>query len=74
MANPEHLEILKQGVEKWHEWRYENPKIQADLTLAFLFKANLTSVNLNRGILIGSHIRGVHLIDTHHKRGRLNEL
>ena len=25
MANPEHLAILKQGVEKWNEWRRKNP-------------------------------------------------
>ena len=27
MANPEHLEILKQGVEAWDKWRTENPGI-----------------------------------------------
>lgn len=26
MANPEHVEILKQGVEVWNKWREENPK------------------------------------------------
>jgi len=26
MANPEHLEILKQGVESWNKWHEENPK------------------------------------------------
>ena len=31
MANPEHLEILKQGVEVWNKWQQENPKIQPDL-------------------------------------------
>ena len=25
MANPEHLKILKQGVEVWNKWREENP-------------------------------------------------
>ena len=24
MANPEHLAILKQGVEQWNEWRKED--------------------------------------------------
>jgi hypothetical protein len=31
MANPEHLEILKQGVEAWNEWREKNPDIEPDL-------------------------------------------
>ncbi len=25
MANPEHLAILKQGVELWNKWRDEHP-------------------------------------------------
>ena len=47
MANPEHLAILKQGVEKWNAWRKEHefftsedeewdPDIQVDLTLIVL--------------------------------------
>ena len=27
MANPEHLEILKQGVEQWNKWRKEHPEV-----------------------------------------------
>jgi hypothetical protein len=37
MANPEHLEILNQGVESWNKWRKENPHIKPDLSEAFLF-------------------------------------
>jgi len=32
MANPEHIEILKQGVEHWNKWRDENPEIEPDLS------------------------------------------
>lgn len=51
MANPEHLAILKQGVEVWNEWREENPKIGPDLSGADLkntiqISANFSSVNL----------------------------
>jgi hypothetical protein len=42
MANPEHLNILKQGVEVWNQWRKENPGVEGDLTHADLTKANLT--------------------------------
>ena len=31
MANPEHVEILKQGVEVWNKWRKENPLITPNL-------------------------------------------
>jgi hypothetical protein len=32
MANPEHVEILKQGVEVWNKWRKENKAIVPDLS------------------------------------------
>jgi len=32
MANPEHLEILKQGAEVWNEWRRQNIGVRVDLT------------------------------------------
>jgi uncharacterized protein YjbI with pentapeptide repeats len=32
MADPEHLEILKQGSEVWNRWRHENPEIKPDLS------------------------------------------
>jgi hypothetical protein len=31
MANPEHLAILKQGVEVWNKWRQDHPEIMPDL-------------------------------------------
>ncbi|MGQ9702955.1 MAG: hypothetical protein ACUVRX_01220 [Actinomycetota bacterium] len=31
MANPEHLEILRQGVKAWNEWRRQNVYIIPDL-------------------------------------------
>ena len=32
MANPEHLTILKQGVEHWNNWRIDHPEIKPDFT------------------------------------------
>ncbi len=32
MANPEHLKILKQGVEAWNQWREQNPQTKPDLS------------------------------------------
>jgi hypothetical protein len=31
MANPEHLELLRQGVEVWNEWRTKEPLVLPDL-------------------------------------------
>ncbi|HEY7419444.1 MAG TPA: pentapeptide repeat-containing protein, partial [Ktedonobacteraceae bacterium] len=52
MANPEHLEILKQGVAKWNEWRRDNPGVvpdlkEADLVIAILREIDLKRVNLS---------------------------
>jgi hypothetical protein len=39
VANPEHLEILKQGAEAWNKWRQENAKITPDLEDINIVKA-----------------------------------
>jgi pentapeptide repeat protein len=69
MANQEHLDILKQGVDVWNKWRKEHPEIQPDLSRAdlsnaclidanlygaILFKANLSRANLTRATLCGA--------------------
>jgi uncharacterized protein YjbI with pentapeptide repeats len=36
MANPEHIRILKEGVEAWNDWRKANPEIIPDLSGAEL--------------------------------------
>ncbi len=47
MANPEHVEIIRQGVEKWNEWRKNNPLISPDLSHANLENANLIGVDFD---------------------------
>lgn len=39
MANQEHLDILKQGVEAWNQWRKDHPAINPDLREADLREA-----------------------------------
>jgi len=39
MANQEQLDILKQGVEVWNEWRAENLGVHIDLREADLREA-----------------------------------
>ena len=53
MANPKHLNLLKQGVEVWNRWREQNPEIRPDLTQADLREANLGLANLS-----GADLRG----------------
>ena len=61
MANPEHLEILKQGVAVWNRWREENRNKRPDLSLAFLSEADLSKINLSWGDLSGADLGGTNL-------------
>jgi hypothetical protein len=42
MANPEHLAILKQGVQVWNRWRQNNPALRPELS-----SADLTEINFD---------------------------
>lgn len=62
MANPEHVAILKQGVDVWNMWRRENPMIKADLSLEVFFGVNLrqvnfSQVNLREAIFFAANLR-----------------
>jgi uncharacterized protein YjbI with pentapeptide repeats len=63
MANPEHLEILRQGVYAWNKWRKENPDIRPDLQKADLRGANLRRADLRRAILHQAKLARATLID-----------
>jgi len=52
MANQEQVEILKQGVHVWNQWRAENPGVQVDL-----FGAELSGVDLKQAHLGGADLR-----------------
>jgi len=53
MANPEHLAILKKGMEAWNEWREQNPEIRPDLAGASFLPTVLSGTNLSRANLRG---------------------
>ncbi len=78
MANPEHLKILKQGVEAWNRWREEKPDQSIDLSgadlreaklkgaelwSAKLVEADLSGADLRRAILEGAELRGANFVD-----------
>ena len=60
MTNDKHLNILKQGVDAWNEWRGQYPD-SPDLRQANLSGANLTKANLERANLSGANLRGANL-------------
>jgi hypothetical protein len=72
MANQAHLDVLKQGVEVWNQWRQKHldtlPDLAgADLSYTSLVEANLWKVDLTEAKLIDSSLRGATLV-----RARLN--
>lgn len=67
MANPEHLSILKQGVEIWNKWREEHEEVavdlsEANLSEAHLRKANLRKANLRKAKLMGANLAKANLM------------
>ena len=61
MANPEHLEIIKEGVEKWNGWRDKNPKVRPDLCSANLSGSNLSNANLSGANLSAADLSDANL-------------
>jgi uncharacterized protein YjbI with pentapeptide repeats len=67
MANSEHLDILKQGVETWNQWRREHLDIQPDLSSADLSEMLFRGVNFS-----GANLRNANLRDVKLSRADLN--
>jgi hypothetical protein len=53
MANPEHVELVKQGMEAIRKWREENPDVRPDLSEVDLGKTDLSGAFLSRADLAG---------------------
>ncbi|MBZ0286079.1 MAG: pentapeptide repeat-containing protein, partial [Anaerolineae bacterium] len=74
MANPEHVAILKQGVETWNAWREVTwreanhsviPDLsEADFSGTDLAKANLSGAILTNTIFTEADLEGAYLIKT----------
>jgi uncharacterized protein YjbI with pentapeptide repeats len=66
MANPEHLAILKQGVEVWNRWRKHNPNVvgslsEADLHVMDFSRGNFQGTDLRKATLEGAIFRDANL-------------
>ena len=70
MANQEHLDILKQGVDIWNAWKNKNSKRTsidlsgANLSKTFLHHADLSYINLSGANLAGANLAGANLNNT----------
>ena len=59
MANQEHLDILKQGVDEWNRWRQKHPEILPDLREADLSEADLVETTMTQTTLTQCRIYGI---------------
>ena len=56
MANPEHLAILKQGVEAWNRWRAEHRDVVPNLGGTFGDPTKLHSSNLREAVFFHAYL------------------
>ncbi|MEM9090461.1 MAG: pentapeptide repeat-containing protein [Cyanobacteria bacterium P01_F01_bin.53] len=71
MADAEHLELLKQGVEVWNQWRKDHREIQVDLTFAELQDLRLDGINLQGVNLEGANLESANLTHANLTQARL---
>jgi len=72
MPNPEHLAILKQGVEAWNEWRKSRQHEFLDLSGAELFRTSLSGANLNNVNLSNADLSNCHLLNAYVSNANLS--
>ena len=73
MANQRHLEIVKQGIEVWGDWRQKHFYIIPDLSGANLSGAYLSGANLSGANLSGANLRWANLTMANLSKANLND-
>ena len=71
MANQEHVENLKKGVEHWNNWRAQNPEIVPDLAWANLVGIDLSNANFEGAEMKLAFCRGGNLEGINFKNANL---
>jgi uncharacterized protein YjbI with pentapeptide repeats len=61
MANPAHVEVVKQGAEAIRKWREEHPEVQLDLHWADLSRSHLSGTHLGEAKLEDANLSQAHL-------------
>ena len=64
MANKNQLEVLKNGVNAWNEWRAGHVGVRPDLTAAHLLGLDLMGANFAQVDLRKADLRGTNLSDS----------
>lgn len=72
MANPKHLERLKQGIGAWNQWRKEAPEEKPNLSSADLSRANLAGANFYATDLFKADLSNSFITGADFRRANLN--
>ncbi len=73
MADQAQLDILKQGVAAWNQWRTENPEAKIDLSEADLGEARLAGVDLSKARLRKANLYKADLSQANLSRANLRK-
>jgi Pentapeptide repeats (8 copies) len=73
MANKEHLQLIKQGVDAWNRWRNEHADIRPDLIEADLVRAELIEADLSAAKLIQADLVRANLLCANLRRADLHK-
>ena len=71
MANPKHVEIVREGVDAIAEWRKAHPRTRLDLSGADLSGADLRSADLTAATLVDGNLRAADLTGANLSRSNL---
>ncbi len=71
MANAGHIDLVRDRIENWNDWRRKNTKIVPDFTGADLSELNLAGANLAKADLSGARLAGANLSGANLARAKL---
>jgi uncharacterized protein YjbI with pentapeptide repeats len=71
MANAGHVDLVRDRVERWNDWRRKNTRISPDFAGADLSELNLAGANLAKADLSGACLNGANLSGANLSRAKL---
>jgi len=71
MANAGHIDIVRDRIDRWNDWRRKNTKVVPDFAGADLADLNLAGANLAKADLSGARLAGTNLGGANLARAKL---
>jgi uncharacterized protein YjbI with pentapeptide repeats len=71
MANAGHIDLVRDRIDRWNDWRRKNTKVVPDLTGADLSESNLAGADLAKADLSGARLSGANLSGANLTKARL---